>query len=82
MGWEMTGITKHHNSILNPDIIIDWAFEEDRLYSHEKFTRIASDRASRAKGLLPNISRYFPNEYERAERAVIRWENVSKWYKK
>ena len=59
------GITQHKNSILNPDIVLGWAFDEPEYIK---------DRLERAKALLPNFEKYFSFEYPRAKKAVELWE--------
>ncbi len=64
----MSTMTTHKNSILNPDVVIEWAAEDNRFASR------INDRAQRAEALLPNVAEYFPAELGRAKEAVALWK--------
>jgi hypothetical protein len=66
-------MTQHPNSILNPDVVVDWLKEI-------KTRQEIVDRASRARALLPSIERYFWNEIPRATKAVELWEAAAREY--
>ena len=74
-------ITKHRNSIFNQNEIKSWARGEFHEYRPEKAYRIITQRIERAEALLPNIKRYFSNEYDKAVEAVELWKSELAFYK-
>ena len=64
-----TTITQHPNSILNPDVVHDWARECTK--------EECLDRAFRGEALLPAVAVRFKNELPRAELAVMLWKEAS-----
>ena len=74
-------ITKHKNSIFNQTEIKNWVREEFNEYGPEKAYRIITQRIERAEALLPNIKRYFSNEFDKATEAVELWKSEFEFYK-